>query len=46
MSTNNLAASLFHLRKHAEAQQLFEATLTVQLDVLGPTHPHTLNTTS
>ena len=45
-SDAHLAATLFHLRKHAEAEQLLAATLKTQKRVLGPAHPHTLNTAS
>ncbi len=45
-SASNLAASLFSLHKHNEAQNLLEATLEARQRVLGATHPLSLHSAS
>jgi hypothetical protein len=41
-SSNNLAASLLHQGKHAEAEEMFQATHQALQRVLGSAHPNTL----
>ena len=42
MSANNLAATLAHQAKFAEAEEMLQATLEARRRVLGTTHPDTL----
>jgi non-specific serine/threonine protein kinase/serine/threonine-protein kinase len=43
-SLHDLAFSLNHLARYAEAESLFTIVLGLQRDVLGPDHPNTANT--